>query len=239
MSEPHLLFETEGDLGIATFQRAEVHHAINPQTVKELERLLDYWERKANIKCLVLTATGTKSFVAGGDLKYFSEIMGNKMAGVKFHRHMRNAMKKLSNLPFPVICAANGDIYGGGCEIALSADLFIIAHHASVNFRQMEVGLTPGWGGGPKLVRRVGYNKACHLILTGAAVPAPEAQKMGLVEEVIEGDFQKGIREFASQITRYPQEVIHNNLKVLRAAGSKWWDVAHQMEVRYFERLWG
>ena len=115
MSEPHLLFETEGDLGIATFQRAEVHHAINPQTVKELERLLDYWERKANIKCLVLTASGTKSFVAGGDLKYFSEIMGNKMAGVKFHRHMRNAMKKISNLPFPVICAANGDIYGGGC----------------------------------------------------------------------------------------------------------------------------
>ena len=238
MSEKHISFEIQEGIGIATFQRSEVHHAINSETSKELEKLIDQLERQSHIRCLILTAKGTKSFIAGGDLKYFSEIAGNKMAGIKFHREMRKSMKRLSNLPFPVICAANGNTYGGGCEIALSADLLFAASHASFHFRQADVGLSTSWGGGPRLVRRVGYHKACHLLLTSQIVNAKEAKEIGLVEELIEGDFMNGTLEIAHRITRYQPEVIHNILKMLRASGSKWWDIAHQTEVKHFERLW-
>src|SRR3990167_206572 len=238
MSEKNIRFDLQDGVGIATFQRVEAHHAIDSDTAKEFEKLLDYLERQSDVRCLILTATGSKSFVSGGDLKYFSEILENKMAGLKFHRQMRKSLKRLSALPFPVICAANGDTYGGGCEIALSADIILIQPHASFHFRQAEVGLSTGWGGGPRLVRRVGYHQACRLLLTGKSLSATEAKGIGLVDEIVDGDFMQGVVSFAQRITRHPPEVIHNLLRMLRAAGSKWWDIALQTEVRHFERLW-
>lgn len=239
MNENNIRFDLQDGIGIATFQRVEAHHAINSETSKELEKLLDQWERQSAIRCLILTATGTKSFVSGGDLKYFAEILENKMVGLKFHRQMRKSLKRLSSLPFPVICAANGDTYGGGCEVALSADIILIESNASFHFRQAEVGLSTGWGGGPRLVRRVGLHQACRLLLTGKIVSAIEAKEIGLVDEVVDGDFTQGMMHFAQQIVRYQPEVIHNLLRMLRAAGSKWWDIALQTEVKHFERLWG
>lgn len=238
MNQQHIQFDLQDGIGIATFQRSEVHHAINAETSKELEKWVDQWERTSSLRCLVLTAKGTKSFIAGGDLKYFSEISGNKTAGLKFHRQMRKSMKRIASLPFPVICAANGDTYGGGCEIALSADLLFVASHASFHFRQADIGLSTSWGAGPRLVRRVGYHQACRLLLTSQVINSKEAKDIGLVDEVIEGDFMTGVKELASRITRYQPEVIHNLLIMLRAAGSKWWDISLQSEVRHFERLW-
>lgn len=238
MSEKNIRFELQDGVGIATFQRAEAHHAINADTAKELEKLLDYLERQSTVRCLILTATGQKSFISGGDLKYFSEIIDNKMVGLKFHRQMRKSLKRVAALPFPVICAANGDTYGGGCEVALSADILLVQPQASFHFRQAEVGLSTGWGGGPRLVRRVGYHQACRLLLTGKTIAAGEAKEIGLVDEIVDGDFMQGVVGFAQKVTRYQPEVIHNLLRMLRASGSKWWDIALQTEIKHFERLW-
>ena len=182
-----VLYREEGGVGIVTVNRPEVHNALNMQTIRELRDLLLRLASEDALRAMVLTGSGKRTFLSGGDLKEFQ-----KIRTVDEARAMIAAMKEVTDLlagfPWPVIAAVNGLAAGGGCETAVACDFRIASETAELGFRQIKLGIMSGWGGGPRLVHLVGRSRALRLMLTGELVKAPEALAIGLVDRVVPPD---------------------------------------------------
>jgi enoyl-CoA hydratase len=182
-----VLYKEEGGVGVVTVNRPEVHNALNMQTIQELRVLLLRLASEDALRAMVLTGSGKKTFLSGGDLKEFQ-----KIRTVDEARAMISAMKEVTDLlagfPWPVIAAVNGLAVGGGCETAVACDFRIASETAELGFRQIKLGIMSGWGGGPRLVHLVGRSRALRLMLTGELVKAPEALAIGLVDRVVPPD---------------------------------------------------
>jgi enoyl-CoA hydratase/carnithine racemase len=182
-----LIYEEKGDIGVVTVNRPDVHNALNMQTIRELRELCLRLRDEDRLRALVVTGAGKSSFLAGGDLKEFQQIKTAEAA-----RHMIATMKEVTDLlagfPWPSIAAVNGHAFGGGCETAIACDFRIASENASLGFRQINLGLMSGWGGGPRLLRLLGPSRALRLMLTGETLTAREALAIGLVDEVVPPD---------------------------------------------------
>jgi enoyl-CoA hydratase len=179
---------TEND-GVATLMinRPQVHNAVSLATMTEIERALDWLEADSTIASLILTGAGERSFVSGGDLKDFARITTYE-AAVAMSRRMQLITARLRGLPVPVIGAINGDCLGGGCEVALACDIRIVSERAHFGFKQVNLGITPAWGGRRRMVRLVGRSLALTLLLTGELIDAAEALRIGLADRVVASD---------------------------------------------------
>ena len=151
----HVQYVESDGAGLLTINRPAVHNAISLVTMDELDRVLTWLETKAQVKAVVITGAGDRVFVSGGDLKDFERIETHDAAAA-MSRRMQDLMARLEALPIPVIGAINGDYLGGGCEVALAADLRIISATAHFGFKQVTLGITPAWGGLPRLVQLIG-----------------------------------------------------------------------------------
>ena len=182
-----MLYREDGGVGVVTVNRPEVHNALNMQTIRELRELMRRLSAEDALRAMVLTGSGRKTFLSGGDLKEFQ-----KIKTVDGARDMIGAMKEVTDLlagfPWPVIAAVNGLAAGGGCETAVACDFRIASETAELGFRQIKLGIMSGWGGGPRLVHLVGRSRALRLMLTGELVKAPEALAIGLVDRVVPDD---------------------------------------------------
>ena len=182
-----MLYREDGGVGVVTVNRPEVHNALNMQTIRELRELMRRLAAEDALRAMVLTGSGRKTFLSGGDLKEFQ-----KIKTVDGARDMIGAMKEVTDLlagfPWPVIAAVNGLAAGGGCETAVACDFRIASETAELGFRQIKLGIMSGWGGGPRLVHLVGRSRALRLMLTGELVKAPEALAIGLVDRVVPDD---------------------------------------------------
>ncbi len=177
------LTESSG-VAVLTINRPEVHNAISLATMGEIERALEWLEASASVAALVLTGAGDRSFVSGGDLKDFERITTYD-AAVAMSRRMQQIAARLRALPIPVIGAINGDCLGGGCEVALACDIRIVSDAARFGFKQVNLGITPAWGGRRRLVNIVGRSRALTLLLTGDLIDAERALRIGLATEVV------------------------------------------------------
>ncbi len=183
----NVIYREDGGVGVVTVNRPEVHNALNMQTIREMRELLQRLASEDALRAMVLTGSGTKTFLSGGDLKEFQKIRtaGGARAMIAA---MKEATALLAGFPWPVIAAVNGLAVGGGCETALACDFRIASETAQMGFRQIKLGIMSGWGGGPRLVRLVGRSRALRLMLTGELVTAQEALVMGLVDRVVPPD---------------------------------------------------
>src|ERR1700730_8254260 len=175
--------EADG-VGLLTINRPAVHNAISLATMAELDRVLDWVSTDSQIAALVLTGAGDRVFVSGGDLKDFERLTTYDSA-VAMSRRMQLLMARLQELPIPVIGAVNGDCLGGGCEVALAADIRVVSDTAHFGFKQVTLGITPAWGGRRRLVRLVGRSTALTLLLSGNLIDAAEAFRIGLADRVV------------------------------------------------------
>ncbi len=183
MKFKNLRYEIEKHVGTITVDRPQALNAISLETMDELETIVASIERGADVRALIITGAGEKSFVAGGDLKEFGRL-DSLQAGRAMALKMQGILNRLEALEALVIAAINGYAFGGGCEVAVACDYRIASAEARLGFRQVKMGLVPGWGGGPRLVRLVGRPAALRLLLTGDTVTAEEALRLGLVDEV-------------------------------------------------------
>src|SRR4029077_1193649 len=103
-------------------------------------------------------------------------------------RQMQALMARLEVLPIPVIGAINGDCLGGGCEVALACDIRIVSDAARFGFKQVNLGITPAWGGRRRFVRMAGRARALRLLLTRDPIDAAEALRLGLADQVVASD---------------------------------------------------
>lgn len=179
-----LRLEDRGDGILALiFDRPRVKNAVSARVIDALGEALTQLEAREDLAGLIVTGAGG-AFVSGGDLK---ELLAahDRASGEAFCRQMTAQLDRLAALPAPVIAAIEGVALGGGMEIALACDLRFAAADATLGFRQIRLGLTPGWGGGRRLVQLVGPARARRLLWEGLDLTAARALEVGLADEVV------------------------------------------------------
>ena len=176
-----VLYEQNGAVGKITINREKALNALNSQVLEELDATLDAVNLD-EVRCLILTGAGQKSFVAGADIGEMSTL--TKAEGEAFGKKGNDVFRKLETFPIPVIAAINGFALGGGCEISMSCDIRICSDNAVFGQPEVGLGITPGFGGTQRLPRLVGAGMAKQLIYTGRNIKADEALRIGLVNAV-------------------------------------------------------
>ncbi len=176
-----ILYEQKGNIATITINREKAMNALNSQVLDELNGALDAVDLD-QVRCLILTGAGQKSFVAGADIGEMSTL--TKAEGEAFGKKGNDVFRKLETFPIPVIAAVNGFALGGGCEISMSCDIRICSDNAIFGQPEVGLGITPGFGGTQRLARLVGAGMAKQLIYTARNIKAAEAHRIGLVNEV-------------------------------------------------------
>ena len=176
-----ILYEVKGSTGIITINREKALNALNSTVLEELDQTLDAVNLD-EVRCLILTGAGQKSFVAGADIGEMSNL--TKAEGEAFGKKGNDIFRKIETFPIPVIAAINGFAFGGGCEIAMSCDIRICSENAIFGQPEVGLGITPGFGGTQRLARLVGAGIAKELIYTGRNMKVDEALRIGLVNAV-------------------------------------------------------
>ena len=200
----HLHYVERDAVGLITIDRPAVHNAISLATMAELDRVLNWLEVNSRVGAVVLTGAGDRIFVSGGDLKDFAQLETHEAAAA-MSRRMQSLMARLEMLPIPVIGAINGDCLGGGCELALAADMRLVSDGSHFGFKQVALGITPAWGGRRRLVRLIGRAKALMLLLSGELLDAHEAERIGLADKVVpRGRALAAAIELAQQLAANP-----------------------------------
>ena len=182
-----ILVERRPPVAIVTLNRPERLNALNHQLLAELEAALDELGGDTTVRAVVLTGSGKRAFASGADIADL-EALETAQEGFQHSQRAHAILSKIRALPKPVICAVNGYALGGGCELALCADIIIAAENARFGQPEVNLGIIPGFGGTQNLPRLVGRTKALELILTGEQVGAQDALAIGLVNKVVPAD---------------------------------------------------
>ena len=177
----YILYEQKGAYGVITINREKALNALNSQVLDELSATLDAVNLE-EVRALVLTGAGEKSFVAGADIGEMSTL--TKAEGEAFGKKGNDVFRKLEAFPIPVIAAINGFALGGGCEISMSCDIRLCSDNAVFGQPEVGLGITPGFGGTQRLARLVGAGMAKQMIYTARNIKAADAYRIGLVNEV-------------------------------------------------------
>ena len=182
MTYNHIIFKIRDNIATITFNRPEVLNALNEAALKEFSNALDEIHENEDIRVLILTGAGEKSFIAGADIKQF--LTFNTLKAKSFSEMGRVLMNKVQELPIPVIAAVNGFALGGGCEVAMACDFIYASENAMFGLPEITLGIIPGFGGTQRMPRLVGVSMAKELIFTGKMIPAEEARNIGLANKV-------------------------------------------------------
>jgi len=181
-SDPLLLKEEKNKTAILTMNRPRVMNCLNFDLLYAIKNEINSLQYRTDIRTLIITGAGEKSFCAGADLKERASLTPDEVK--KFIITIRNLLTSIQNLPIPVICAVNGIALGGGTEVALASDIRIASENASMGLTEARLAIIPGGGGTQRLPRIIGVAKAKELIFTGRRVDAKEALDIGLVNKV-------------------------------------------------------
>lgn len=183
MELKNIILEKSEHLAIVTINRPKALNALNSETLKDLDIVIEDLEKDNNIYCVILTGSGEKAFVAGADISEMKDL--SEEEGRDFGLLGNKIFRKLEKLDKPVIAAISGFALGGGCELAMACDIRIASEKAKFAQPEAGLGITPGFGGTQRLARLVGEGKAKELIYTCATIRADEALRIGLVNKVV------------------------------------------------------
>ena len=182
MEYKNIIFKIKEQIATITFNRPKVLNALNEVSLKEFSHAIDEVALDEDIRVLILTGAGDKSFVAGADITEFLKF--NALKAKIFSEMGHGIVSKLQELPIPVIGAVNGFALGGGCEVVIACDFIYASENAMFGLPEINLGIIPGFGGTQRLSRLVGKNRAKEMIFTGKMISAAEAHAMGLVNKV-------------------------------------------------------
>ncbi|MCI1821705.1 MAG: short-chain-enoyl-CoA hydratase [Megasphaera sp.] len=183
MEYQNILFSVEDGIGLLTINRPKALNALNAATVTEMKDCVGKVAANSDIKVLVITGSGDKSFVAGADIKEMAT--KNPAEGRAWGIFGQSVFTEIEKLPQPVIAAINGFALGGGCELSCACDFRYASENAKFGQPEVGLGITPGFGGTQRLTRVVGRGYAKELIYTGGMIDAQEAHRIGLVNKVV------------------------------------------------------
>jgi enoyl-CoA hydratase/carnithine racemase len=227
----------EENIGLIQVDRQEVRNALNWQAMQDFAACIESAHQDGKLKALIITGSGA-TFIAGGDLKELAGFSSQE-DGERLSSGITNALKRLEALPIPTIAAINGPARGGGAEIALACDLRVMAENADLGFVHVNLGLTPGWGGGQRLLHLAGYSRALYWLATGSVLNAAEALSSGLANRVTSADQAlDGALELARHLAGKPPGAVRAIKRLLRAGLQMSPAAGEEIEQREFIDRW-
>lgn len=180
--EQVVLTERRGPVVILTLNRPDKMNALTFPALLMLREAIESVRFDPEVRVVIVTGAGDKSFSAGADLKERASMTPVQVK--EFIRTIRDTFTAIEDLGKPVIAAVNGVALGGGTELALACDIRLAADTATMGLTETGLGIIPGAGGTQRLPRLVGKGKAKELIFTARRVNSAEAKEIGLVEQV-------------------------------------------------------
>jgi enoyl-CoA hydratase len=166
-----------------TLSRPTALNALNIELMDELAGIIQELYQTNDIRGMILTGEGEKSFVAGADIKEFSSLSPEQ--ALAFAKRGQELFRQIEDCPKPIIAAVNGFALGGGCELAMACHFRIATENAKFGQPEITLGIIPGYGGTQRLPQLVGRGKALELMLTAGMISAQEAKSLGLVNHVV------------------------------------------------------
>ncbi len=184
MNYKNLRTELDNGILVVTINRPKALNALNQQTFADLRQLFgtDALEIE-NLKGVVITGAGTKSFVAGADISEFSALTEDTAQQLSQNGH--DVFNLIERFPKVVIAAVNGFALGGGCELAMACHMRIAGEKARFGQPEINLGIIPGYGGTQRLIQYIGKGKAMELLLTADMIKADEAHRLGIANHVV------------------------------------------------------
>ena len=191
--------EVEDGVGTIRIDRPKMN-ALDVQVQEEIRAVAAEAAERTDVKAVVVYG-GERVFAAGADIKEMADMSYTDM--VERSGKLQSAFTAVADIPKPVVAAVTGYALGGGCELALCADIRIAADDAQLGQPEILLGVIPGAGGTQRLSRLVGPAKAKDIIFTGRFVKADEALTIGLVDKVVPaGEVYTEAVAWARQFTR-------------------------------------
>ncbi len=183
MNYKNIIIEKKNNIGTITINRPEVRNALNIETLEELINAVHELEHDPTIQVAVITGK-EKAFIAGADIKQMQAM--NTLQAKEFGLLGHRLMQHIEHSRLPYIAAVNGYALGGGCEMMMACDIILASTNAKIGQPEINLGIHPGFGGTQRLPRLIGNIKAKELLLTGDAIDAQEAYRIGLINKVVE-----------------------------------------------------
>lgn len=238
MTYETLLCEVQNQIALLTLNRPKVLNALNMQVFDELESAVAALAADLSVRVILITGAGEKAFAAGADILELAAT--DAASGEEKSRRGQAVFHLIESCGKPVIALVNGFALGGGCELALACHLRLASETARLGQPEVKLGLIPGYGGSQRLPRLIGSSAALKLLLTGEMVAAPEALRLGLVDEVHlpERLVLRG-RELAATIAAMAPLAVSGCLEAVRRGEDLNLDEACAVEAGIFGRLCG
>ena len=214
MSNDALKIETEGAVGVLTFNRPEKRNALSFRMIAELLKALDDAEH-GQVRALILTGAG-EAFCAGVDLQALRSFRAQSESEIIADaRQIASLFRRLYAFPRPTIGAVNGAAIAGGCGLATLCDFTLAVPEAKFGYTEVRVGFIPAIVSS-YVVRQVGEKRARDLLLSGRIFGAAEAQAMGLVNEILEPDkLMPRARELAQSLAEMSPVALGHTKRLL------------------------
>jgi len=204
MEFKNTLYEKAEGIATITINRPEVRNALNPETNQEISARLDDAMKDDSVYVVVITGAGDRAFSSGADINIMKDITAAKAR--EFSKTGQEIFDKVETFDKPTIAAINGFALAGGLELAMACDLRIASENAKLALTEINVGLTPGWGGTQRLPRYVGKAVAKELIFTGKMIDAKTAERYGLVNAVVPLDqLKNAVTAMAKELMKKPR----------------------------------
>lgn len=217
MDYNNILLETSNNISKITINRPEKLNALNQETIEEINSAILYSEKDPNVKCIIITGSGNKSFIAGADIKefaHFDTTQGEDLA----RKGQELVFDPLENCSKPTIAAINGFALGGGLELAMACHIRIASLNSKMGLPETSLGVIPGYGGTQRLSNLIGKGRCLEMICTADIISAEEALKWGLVNHICDQKkLQETCEKIAIKICKNSSRAISSAIKSINA----------------------
>lgn len=184
MESKDVIFTVKDGIATIVVNRPEKRNALNLAVRRKLIEILEAVKKDETVRVLIITGAGEKAFIAGADLKELKD--WNAIQMLKYiDTYGQKLYTEFERLPIPTIAMINGYCLGGGCELAMACDIRIASPGAKFGLPELRHGVIPGGGGTQRLVRLIGLGRAKELVLTGRFINAKEAERIGLINQIV------------------------------------------------------
>ena len=211
MTFQNIFTAIENKVAVITINRPKQLNALNKNTIVELNQALSIFKENSEVRCIILTGSGDKAFVAGADIKEFADFDIEKGKDLALSGQEK-LFNYIENFPKPIIGAINGFALGGGLELAMACHFRVASENAKMGLPEVSLGVIPGYGGTQRLPQLIGKGKALELITTAKMINATQALQYQLVNYVVTLD------ELLEKCHQLAASVSNNSPKAIRAA---------------------
>ena len=233
----YILFDVEDDIGVLTINNPKSLNALNRKTLEEVKEVVSSIKAgEVDVKFLLVTGAGEKSFVAGADIKEMAEM--STLEAQTFSKLGNEVNLLIENLSIPTLAVVNGYALGGGLELAMSCDLRFASDNALVGLPEVGLGLIPGFGGTQRLSRIIGLPKAKELVFSAENLKANQALEIGLFNRVFDKEtLMDEAKAYAQKVTKQGQIAVQTAKEIMNAGYEMTVDQGVELEVKSFGLL--